>query len=180
MGDSIFRGGLTDEQLRVFRQVLDGRTGRQIAETLNCTPEHVERLIARTCRQLQVSRRRDAGRVIAVHHGWDLPTAQLGPQAVAEQHVVKWRQNTKGAETDRTERERIRRPVYRTSTGNRTSVSTNGPPVDEIGANPGGKGLLAHPLIGRAMLLALVIAASAFALSTLIAALQGLDRLVSS
>lgn len=173
----MFRGQLIDEQVDVFRHVLDGKTSIQIAALLGCAPEHVDRVVRRTCRQLNVSGRKQAALAIATHLGWDVPSAS---RRRVVQEIASFSAGSIPTEMERTEREQRELPRYLGSAGKRTSRPGATRPADEIEAVHDWRVLLAHPIYGRVLLLAMVIAASALALSTLVSALLGFERLVSS
>lgn len=70
MERGVFRGNLDEKQRAVFQQVLEGKKGREIAQSLQISPTEVEKIVRRTCHQLGVTSRMDAARKMAAHYRW--------------------------------------------------------------------------------------------------------------
>lgn len=177
----IFRGELKDEQLIIFRHIVDGKSSREIALTLGTSQGHVKSVIQRTCRQLQTRSRYDAAQTIAKHHGWPLPQATAaifvreGLQSKADQRKVV-------TISDETKREHSQSTKYNSSAQGMVPkrVANSGNLADKSGDDHGWRALTAHPIYGRGLLFALLVGASAMALGALVSALQGLHLMITS
>jgi DNA-binding CsgD family transcriptional regulator len=184
MGSGIFRGELDDEQRAIFAQILDGKTGLDIAAVLGTTPTRVEAVIRKTCRQLDAPSRREAAQMISCHYGWK----QI-PPILSAQSNVRRDGGRYGAENEhfttkmaQTEHEHRSRSGYVRDVGNQGLVKDDdaGAYNEVAGRISISKVLAASPTTQRVLLMALLIASSALALSALVAAMQGFDTLFFS
>lgn len=180
----IFRGLLDDEQRAIFAQILNGRTGREIAADLGITPARIEGVVRRTCRQLDAKGRRGAALIIANHYGW-----KTGQPTATGSGKIAMGSNRSDADTVyhaakmvQTEREHPSGSVYVRDVGSR--VFEKDKYSDAFDETAGRfsilKILAASPNMQRVLLMALLIASSALALGALVSAMQGLDVLMFS
>lgn len=184
MGSGIFRGELDDEQCAIFAQILDGKTGRDIAAALGAAPARIEATVRKTCRQLDVSSRHEAARIIANHYGWT-PVLPTSPG-----HANGHRRNSRycresGHPTSKmvqTEREHSSRSGYVRDVGNQAfdKAEHAGVYSEVAGRISFSKVVAASPTMQRVLLMALLIASCALALGALISAMQGFDTLLFS
>ncbi|WP_426164685.1 hypothetical protein [Sandarakinorhabdus sp. DWP1-3-1] len=184
MERGIFRGELDQEQRTIFAQILDGKTGREIAASLGTTPCRVERIVRNTRRQLDASSRHDAARIIARHLDWKTGPAVpfVGCDDGRQSHQYGKDSHRSAAKTVQTEREQSPFSGY---------VSDAGNPIVDQGNNTGAYSeiargldisefLTASPVTRRLLLMAVLVASSSLTLGALISALQGLDMLMFS
>lgn len=184
MESGVFRGELDDEQRAIFAQILHGKTGRDIAAVLGATPTRVEAIIRKTCRQLDAPNRQEAARIIACHYGWK----QIPPILSAHSNLSRDR-GRYGTENDhvsakmaQTEREHHARSGYVRDVGNQALDKDDGSGVynEVAGRISVSKIVAASPTMQRVLLMALLMASSALALSALVSAMQGFDTLFFS
>jgi DNA-binding CsgD family transcriptional regulator len=180
----IFRGELDDEQRAVFAQILNGKTGRDIATILGATPTRIEAIVRKTCRQLGASNRHEAARTIAGHYGWKpIPPIEFA-HLNGRKHGSHYRteNGNSSAKMAQTEREQI------FCSGYVCDVGIQGPERDKdagvysevAGRISNSKIIAASPTMQCVLVMSALIASCALALSTLVSAMQGFDTLFFS
>lgn len=184
MERGVFRGELDDEQRSVFAHILDGRTGRDIAAVLGATPARIEAIVRKTCRQLDASSRHEAARTIARHYGWKPIPPTLPAHANARRRGGHHgTQNSLLKSTMvQTEREHSACSGYVRDVGNQDLNRDEDAGVynEVAGRISFSKILAGSSTTQRVLLMALLIASSALALSALVSAMQGFDTLFFS
>lgn len=183
MNRGIFRGELDGDQRAIFAQILNGKTGRQIAADLGVTSARVEGIVRKTCRQLDAPNRRDAARMIGSHYGWisnhPIPFARVDHRYG---HHDGAGDQFPAAKTVPTEREQYRRSGYDRDVGNQVLDKDEVTDVysEVAGRSSISKLVAASSTTQRVLLIALLIASSTLALSALVSAMQGFDVLMFS
>jgi DNA-binding CsgD family transcriptional regulator len=183
MERGVFRGNLDAEQCAVFQQILNGKTSREIAQNLQISPKDIEKIVRRTCRQLGVTGRMHAACIMAAHFRWETHPrhnetdrrSRLAGQFAGER--------SHAAVTDRkTARNQLNDTFYLQDVGIFEAK-------DPIQSSIWRKWLdffctksdkLASGHGRRLMLIALLVVSSTLALSALVSAMQGFDKLMSS
>ena len=183
MERGVFRGNLDEEQCAVFQQIHDGKTGREIAQSLQISPTDVEKIVRRTCRQLGVTSRMHAARTMAAHYRWEAqprlneidrrsgPAGQFAGErshaAATDRKTAKKQLNDIPCLQDVGSFEAIE-PI-------RTDIWSN---LLDLFSIQTVKAASDHGR--RLILIAILVVGSTLALSALVSAMQGFDRLVSS
>lgn len=182
MERGVFRGNLEEKQCAVFQQVLEGKKSREIAQILQISTKEVEQTVRRTCNQLGVSNRMDAARAMAAHYGWtqhtrpnegnrrSRPDCESTPE---HPHTIG-----KGGATSSTQRDDIPHVQdvggFEPMRSGRTAAL--GKSLSLFGLQSS-ETSLGHTR--RILLIVVLIVGSTLALSALISAMQGFDKLVS-
>jgi DNA-binding CsgD family transcriptional regulator len=184
VGSGIFRGDLDNEQRTIFALILDGKTVRDIADVLGAAPARIEATVRKTCRQLDVSSRHEAAQIIANHYGWSsVPPKSLG---YANGRRRNRRYGTESghptSKTVQTKREHSPHSVYVRDVGKQgfDKAEDTGVYSEVAGRISISKFLAASSAMQRLLLIALLVASCALALSALISAMQGFDILLFS
>jgi DNA-binding CsgD family transcriptional regulator len=183
MERGVFRGNLEEKQCAVFRHVLDGKKGREIAQALQISTKEVEQIVRRTCNQLGARSRMDAARAMAAHYRWTAsPQLNDGNRRSitdSESAVARPDGVTKKAQASSTQQNRT---PYLQNVGSFTPLRAGN--ADSLGKyvtlfrldenqNSSGHGR-------RILLIMILVVGSTLALSVLISAMQGFNNLVSS
>jgi DNA-binding CsgD family transcriptional regulator len=183
MERGVFRGKLDEEQCVVFQQILDGKTGREIAQSLQINPIDIEKIVRRTCRQLGVTSRMKAARTMAAHYRWE---TQPRLNEIDQRSGPGWQFAGERSHTTAIDRKTAKKQF--------NDISS----LQDVGSHEAmrpsrndvwGKFLdlfiiqsnkLASGHGRRLILIAIIVVGSTLALSALVSAMQGFDRLVSS
>jgi hypothetical protein len=183
MERGIFRGQLGSEELLIFRHVLDGSTSGQIATILELQPAYVERLIRRTCRQLQAVNRRDAGRMIAAHYGWPMPTQKARSANTTSSRVHSGSAHGQyTAKMDRSAQDLYTSLVYvrdvRTDKPERPINTDTWTEITRFIRD--NKIFAPSPVTKTLLMIGALVTGSALTLSVLVSAMQGFSILITS
>jgi DNA-binding CsgD family transcriptional regulator len=168
MERGVFRGSLEEKQCAVFKQVLDGKHSREIAQILQISVKDVDGIIRKTCQQLGAKNRKDAARAMAAHYRWNTQHNVSHQIPRASSGVVSVDRNNDG---------RGLHDVGSLNADQRVKMTNSIDLPELFGAL---LNAVTSSYFKRTLLFVVLVVGSSIALGALVSAMQGFNMLVSS